>query len=238
MSIKQHWKNTRNLVVAGATFWKTEVENRGIRLSLDGASPRVRFSLLEGYEVEDARLCLKYLQPDDRVLELGSSIGFIALYCLKHIGVSNFAMVEANPALRPIMEKNFALNNVEIPTYLNVAAGEKNGETTLNVSNDYFASSLNAVVDPAGLVTVPIMTLPTIIDRLEFIPNVLIMDIEGAETQIPVGHLARFDKIIVEFHRRFVGDAAIDAIIDGLRVHGFALKESDGYSSAFIRAGG
>ncbi|MGA8516325.1 MAG: FkbM family methyltransferase [Burkholderiaceae bacterium] len=235
MTLKQSWKTFRDLAVAGATFWKESASNQGIKLSLQGASPRVRFSLLTGYEVDDARLCRKYLKAGDKVVELGSSVGFIALYCIKNLGITDFAMIEANPALHPIMLKNFALNAATLPTYLNVAGGAEDGEVTFNVSVDYYASSLNAITNTETALTVRQLSLPSIIAEIGFKPNVLIMDIEGAETQIPIAHLALFDTIIVEFHRRFVGDAAIDAIIAGLVAHGFKLMENDGFSSAFVK---
>lgn len=235
MTLKQRWKNVRPDVFAAATFWKRSIDNEGVRLSLKGASPLVRFAMLTGYEAEDARLCRKYIAPGDGVLELGSSIGFIAIFCLKQVGVQNYAMVEANPALLPIMQENFKLNHVALPAYLNVAAGGIDGEATFNVSRDYWASSLNSVANAGDAVTVPVLTIPSIIAKLGFKPNVLVMDIEGAETQIPLDHLAQFDKIIVEFHRRFVGDEPIDNIIAGLEARGFTFMETDGLSSAFVK---
>ena len=230
------WKNIRDYTVLAVTFPKTTVRNAGIMLSLRDASPRVRFALLTGYETDDARLCSKYLTSDDRVLELGSSIGFIALHCLKNVGIADFAMVEANSNLLPVMRENFALNDIGMPTYLNVAAAEQDGEMNFNVSRDYFASSLTNVSGAATPVAVKAQTIPSIIAQLPFGPNVLIMDIEGAEVSIPIEHLAPFDKIIVELHRRFVGDAAIDQLILRLAAAGFKQVESDGYSTVFLKA--
>lgn len=235
MSVKEIWKMFRNAVVEKATFWKTTVDNEGIKLSLRHASARVRFSLLTGYEDDDARLCKAYLTPEDRVLELGSSIGFIALYCMKKIGISHYAMIEANPALQSVMEENFKLNQVQQPIFMNVAAGPNDGEIGLNVSQDYYASSLHNIENIENIVTVKQMTIPSIIQQLDFKPNVLIMDIEGAETIIPMEHYYLFDKIIVEFHRRFVGDEAIDKIVKGLEENGFKQMAQDRFSSMFTR---
>ncbi|VAW02948.1 hypothetical protein MNBD_ALPHA04-1403 [hydrothermal vent metagenome] len=234
-TLKENWKHFRDIVVQTATFWKDSVQNQGIELSLRDASPRVRFSLLTGYEDDDARLCKAHLNSDDRVLELGSSIGFIALYCLKTLGIKDYAMVEANPALLPVMEENFRLNEVAMPAYLNVAAGGEDGEATFNVSHDYHASSIHNIDNLDNAVTVAQRTIPSIISTLDFTPNVLIMDIEGAETVIPTDHLCLFDKVIVEFHRRFVGDQAIDSIIDAMEMCGLKQIAEDGYSSVFIR---
>ena len=235
MTLKQLWKTVRDHMVFGLTFWKQSVNNRGIRLSLKAASPRVRFALLTGYEVEDVRLCQQFLEPEDRVLELGSAVGFITLFCLKNIGIKDYAMVEANPHLFEVVRENFALNQMPVPQLLHLAAGPVDGDVTFNVSRDYFASTLLALDPSTEPVAVQQRTIPSILAELTFTPNVLIMDIEGGETQIPIEHLCLFDKIIVEFHARFVGDAAIDRIVSELLANGYALAATDNWSNVFVR---
>ncbi len=87
-------------------------------------------------------------------------------------------------------------------------------------------------------ITVDQRTIPTILASLQFRPNVLIMDIEGAEIDIPVAHFALFDKIIVEFHERFVGPEPVNRLIDALLAEGFERRGTLGYSSAFARKSG
>ncbi len=103
------------------TYWltrsKTETVHMGIRLSLRKASKRVRYSLLKDYEREDAELCSALLSPGDQVLEVGSAIGFVALYCRKQLGISDIAMVEANPDLLDVLEENFRLNGLPPPRF-------------------------------------------------------------------------------------------------------------------------
>ena len=235
MTLKQLWKTVRDHTVFGLTFWKRSVTNSGIRLSLKAASPRVRFALLTGYEVEDVRLCERFLDRQDRVLELGSAVGFIALFCLKKIGIKDYAMVEANPHLFEVVRENFALNQMPVPQLLHLAAGPVDGDVTFNVSRDYFASTLLAHDPSTEPVAVQQRTIPSILAQLTFTPNVLIMDIEGGETQIPTAHLCLFDKIIVEFHARFVGEAAIERIVSALLSNGYALAATDNWSNVFIR---
>jgi len=226
-------KKIRNDVLAIATFWKRYVTREGVKLSLRGASPRVRYSLFKNYEADDIRLCRVLLSRDDKVLELGSSIGFLAIYCMKNIGISNYASVEANPMLRDIMAENFKANNVPFPHYLNAAAGPVDGTVSFNVNKDYYSSSLKV----EGDITIDVQqkTIPTIIDSLGFKPNALIMDIEGGEIDIPLNHLCLFDKIIAEFHGRMVGEDKIDAIIEGLENSGYRLIAQEGPSMAFMR---
>ncbi len=72
--------------------------------------------------------------------------------------------------------------------------------------------------------------------QMPFEPNVLIIDIEGSEADIPVAHLRPFEKIIVELHGRFIGDEKIAQWVEGLRSEGFQRVAQDGYSSVFVRA--
>lgn len=235
-TLKENWKNFRDHAVMGATLWKKYAVNAGIKLSLRDASPRVRFSLMTKYEMDDARLCQKYLNKEDRILELGSSIGFIALHCMKNIGIKDFAMVETNQALFPIMKENFELNEISMPCYLNIAAGHEDGTANFNISEDYYASSLTDINKIQNIITIKQQSIPSIISQLDFTPNTLIMDIEGAEVQIPIEHFCLFEKIIIEFHGRFVGYEAIEKIISQLLSNGYNQVDCDGYSTVFIRS--
>ncbi len=115
--------DARDFALYALTFWRRTATRKGITLTLRQSSRRVRYALLTDYECNDARLCRRFISPSDRVLELGTAIGFLALYCRKIIGVEQITLVEANPNLLPLIAENFALNELEVPQLLNVAAG-------------------------------------------------------------------------------------------------------------------
>lgn len=225
----------RDRATQAATFWMKEVTNGGVRLTLRDASPRVRYALVTGYELEDARLARRVLEPGDRVLELGSAIGFLALYCRTQLGIEDYAMVEANPRLVALIEENFRLNGLPPPPLFNVAAGAEDGEVSFAINRDYWSSSTLARDNERDRVTVPQRTIPSLIAELPFTPNVLIIDIEGGEAAIPLEHWLLFDKIIGEFHERLVGEAAIARIEQALLAAGYVHAGSDGRSRAFVR---
>ena len=235
MSLMETWKTVRDRAWYAATFWRTHETNAGVRLSIRGASPRVRFVMMKGYELEDARLCRQVLTPEDRVLELGSSVGFVALYCLGQIGVAKLAMVEANPDLPPRIAENFALNGVPLAPLVNVAVGPTDGETVLRLGSVHWRSSTHAGAGGERTITVPQRTIPSIVAGLDFTPNVLVMDIEGAEIHLPPEHFAPFEKIVMEVHPGFVGRAAVDQFCRSIEALGFRLLASDGDSRAYGR---
>jgi FkbM family methyltransferase len=226
-------KQLRDQAYALATFWKRSVMHQGVRLSLRGASARVRYRLGRDYELDDTQLCKALLRPGDRVLEVGSAVGFLALYCTKVLGIRDYATVEANPALAPIMAENFRLNGVALPVCINAAIGATSGITRFNVNRDYVSSSLAGQGGTA--IEVVQRTIPDILDALPFQPNVLIMDIEGAEVDLPLAHLCRFEKISAEFHGRWVGQERVDRLLEGLQQAGFRIVAREGWSLALTR---
>lgn len=206
-----------------------------MKLSLRGASPRVRYRLFRDYELDDVQLCRAVLRAGDRVIELGSAVGFLALYCMKNLGVREFAAVEANPALRDVMQDNFRVNGVEFPTCINAAVGPVQGTVSFNISRDYFSSSVGQTAGTVQSLEVPKRTIPDILASLAFSPNALIMDIEGAEVDLPVEHLCLFDKIVAEFHGRKVGEEKVEALIQSLLREGYRIVERCGPSLALER---
>lgn len=231
-------RTIRDQVTLAATFWKKDVMNAGVRLSLRDASPRMRFALMTGYELEDARLARRVLQPGDRVIELGSSIGFVALFCMLRLGIEHYAMVEANPHLLPLIDENFRLNGTPRPPLFNVAAGPEDGTAQFTIHRDYWSSSTRTRPNGREQLTVPQRSIPSLLSELPFQPNTLIIDIEGGEADIPIEHWLAFDKIIGEFHERLVGAARIRRITDQLLAAGYALEGTDGASRAYVRTGG
>lgn len=226
-------KQLRDQAYALATFWKRSVMHQGVRLSLRGASARVRYRLGRDYELDDTRLCRALLRPGDRVLEVGSAVGFLALYCMKVLGIREYAAVEANPALAPIMAENFRLNGMAMPICINAAVGPVAGTARFNVNRDYVSSSLAGAGGTA--IEVAQRTIPDILAALPFQPNVLVMDIEGAEVDLPLEHLCRFDKISAEFHGRWVGQERVDRLLEGLQQAGFRVVAREGWSLALSR---
>lgn len=222
-------------VVLAATFWRKTVTHHDIRISMRGHSPHMRTSLQTDYESEDVRLCNQVFDENDSILEIGSSIGFLALYCLNRIGVRNFAMVEANPALVSCIKENFALNGTGLVPLLNIAVGGSEGTVRFNVNRDSMSSSILSRDNTRDSIEVPLSTIGTVIEGLPFRPNALIMDIEGAEADIPAEHFACFDKIVAEFHPHLVGKERIDTLVDGLARLGFRPVASVKRSIAFVR---
>jgi FkbM family methyltransferase len=227
-------RKVRDQAFAAVTPFKKKVEVQGVTLSLEGVSARMRYVMCAGYEGEDARLAATLITPEDVVLEVGSAIGFLAIYCMKRLGVRGYCMVEANPNLIPAIRRNFALNGMAPPPIVHAAVCAEDGETAFGINRDFWSSS---TLDRPGAATttVPARSLPSLLAEQEFRPTTLIMDIEGGEASIPHSHFAPFDKVVIEVHPKLVGEGAISDLLSGLRSLGFREVGRTGGSYAFAR---
>lgn len=228
-------REVRDHAFAAATVLKKTVEIEGVRLSLADVSPRMRFVMCRGYEKQDAELAAEILTPEDSVLEAGSAIGFLALFCIKRLGIRRYRMVEANPQMEPAIRRNFTLNGRSPPEITIAAVAAQDGEASFGVNRNFWSSS---TVVRAGetRITVPARSLPSLVAEMGYQPTTLIMDIEGGEASIPHEHFNPFCKVVIETHRKLVGEGPIDRLLAALKADGFRQVGERGGSLAFTRS--
>jgi FkbM family methyltransferase len=204
-------------------------EKHGIRLALrdPAISPAMHAFLVGGYEHEVATLAPKWIKGQDSVLELGGAVGFVAMFCLKKLGVRNYAVVEANPRLKPLMQRNFALNDLDLSqvTLINAAVVAEDGPVEFGLNKQYWASTVFDVKHEAERITLPGRSIPTILAELPFRPNVLIMDIEGVETTIDPAVLRAFETVILEPHPLICGKGRTAAMFAALERAGMRIVD-------------
>lgn len=232
-------REIRDQAYALATLSKRTTEIRGIRLSLAGISPRMRYVMTapgrSRYEEDDAELASQILTADDRVLEVGGGVGFLALHCIKTLGIRDYFMVEANRRLLASIETNFALNGTPPPQVLQAVVNAKDQPVEFWVHRNFWSSSL-ARRHGSKREMLEGRSIPSILAEMPFHPNVLLMDIEGAEADIPLSHFEPFEKILIELHPKLAGSEGIDALLNGLSARGFEIAARKGGSHAFIRS--
>lgn len=217
---------------AAAAYLKNRhnVEVMGVKLALHhpSISDRMKYVMWRGYESGDALVASTALSPEDRVLEIGGSIGFMALHCIKNLGISQYCVVEANPSLKNLLEENFALNQCQMPSLIQVAVANEDGEIDFNVNRNFWSSSLLDRSGTSTTVRIPAVTLTTAATMAGFAPNTLIMDIEGAETSLSTSSFAQFEKLIIEFHPKLAGELPTRKLIEGIEMLGFEMKKQVG----------
>jgi FkbM family methyltransferase len=197
----------------------------GVDLQLDVLALEIQDSLLTGtYESQELELLRAFVDPADRVLEVGSAIGFIGLYCRKILKVSTYVGVEPNPRTLACLHQNYKMNGLT-PIVIEAAFANEDGPVSLHVSEMFWGDSLIAQSGTTK-VTVQGLTLSSIIQRAGIQFNTLIVDVEGAEKYLRASVLPDcVTKIMIELHPAVLGAMSAYAVLEDLIRAGFSVKD-------------
>ena len=170
------------------------------------------------YEFAEIQLLSHILRNGDRVLDIGAGTGATGLTAARRVGAANVTSFEANPALEPLIRRNYGLNDLH-PT-LNMKAVTADGApVTFNVMPSLLSSS---IFDrgAADAITVESAAINDAIAEAR--PTVLVIDAEGAELDIlPAADLTGIRAILVETHAKFTGQDGVDRMVAHLHAQGF-----------------
>lgn len=204
-------------------------ELNGVRLPHDDAimTPQVAAALKRGnYERPEMQAIPKFLEPDDRVLELGAGIGYISSFVAGVVGVAHVTCVEANPKLAAFIRRAHDLQGLSNTDIRNCVAlpGDKplapNGRVDFYIREPFWSSSLDPGRDAVSVTQVEQAYLHDLIAETQ--ATALIVDIEGGERDLFVGgDLGSVRKIYVELHTRYIRPKGVKTCFDALSAHGF-----------------
>ncbi|WP_104018908.1 FkbM family methyltransferase [Roseovarius nitratireducens] len=203
-----------------------EFEIEGLRLEVPDShlNDRIAAKLASGgYEGHEARAALMRLRAGQRVLELGSGIGYIACLCARVAGAQNVTTVEANPDLLPVIAGNLARNGVDAVTVLHGAVGGMDGGAAplaFDAARSFWAGHIADETSAAErLVEVPHLGLRDLMARVR--PGLVIMDIEGAEAHLfDAPWPAHVRGVMMELHPGRYPDTVIQRIVDCMSASG------------------
>lgn len=169
-----------------------------LRVPKEIATPSIRAALCSGgYEACEVLVFEELITPEARVLEIGSGVGFLAAYMARDKRTQSVVSIEADARLVPVARANCSLNGAEV-AILHRAIGTHAGTAQFALHPDFWASSTQ-IWSGARLVEVSMSTLDDCIE--EFKPNVLVMDVEGAEySLLRRSALSGVDMLIVDLH--------------------------------------
>ncbi|RJS92838.1 FkbM family methyltransferase [Salinisphaera sp. Q1T1-3] len=176
-----------------------------------------------GYEAEECQALAKTLGATDRMLELGSGLGYLSTFAARRIGSEQVTTCEANPHLIPVIERTFRDNRVAPRLLQGVMTRDgRAGETCPFYvhKRNFWSSSLSDLGTDFRRTAVPCMHWDTMLATLR--PSYLVMDIEGGEIALLQDFDAPFvDKLLVEFHPQKTGEIGIERVFAQLAERGF-----------------
>ncbi len=191
--------------------------------------------ILGRYEREERDAVRRFLNPALPVIELGASLGIVSCVTnkkLKH--QEQHVVVEANPELIPLLERNRALNDCSFKIE-NKALSYETEVVTFYVHERFLSGSAQRAT--AKPITVPATTLAAIFFRHNFERANLICDIEGGEVEMIIKEkdllAAKIEQIIIEVHPSIVGEDAVVQLRKNLESAGFKKKRTGTYSGIY-----
>jgi len=124
-------------------------------------------------------------QPGDVVIDVGASVGYMALIAARQVGPTG-RVVAIEPAQRSfsLLEINAARNFPERITVLRTACDEHDGMATLFVSRyseEHNSLRPEPVIGGMRTELVPVRSLRSLCQELNIVPDVVKIDVEGAE---------------------------------------------------------
>ncbi|MBU6157438.1 MAG: FkbM family methyltransferase [Bacteroidetes bacterium] len=209
---------------------------RGIYLPLtrDIGFNTLRWIINGQYEQGEIEIIRQRIDPGDRVMEIGTGLGFVSAYCAKIVGSDHVYTFEANPLNVEMALRVHAKNNVA-PHLQNALLADRRGIIDFPINRKSRLSS-SLLKSSCEIVKVPQLNLNETIEALS--PDFLIMDIEGAEYEI--FRMIRFQsikKIQVELHPSILGKVRMNEIFDVLKENQFVtdIAMPDGRNYFFKR---
>jgi FkbM family methyltransferase len=224
------------------------VELFGNRVRMDGMifsvdCPRIstgyKSTLAFGlHEMEERALIKRWLPNDLPVLEFGGGLGVVS--CLvnrKLANPSRHVVVEADPGMIPVLERNRNINGLSF-TVINKAIAYDCDHTDLNIDAEFIGTSIGGA-SVGKTIKVGTTSVSSLMAEMNFATAGIVCDIEGAEAIIidrdmpTLGDRIRF--IMAEMHPKILGEGVVEKLLSDLGALGFTLKEKMGDSVFFAR---
>jgi FkbM family methyltransferase len=201
------------------------IEQSGVKLQFGyHLAAKVRQALLDGeYEEKELRLLRTTLTRGDKVMELGTGLGFLASFCAKQIGAERVVTYEGNPQMERHIRRNFALNGVA-PTLIMSLVGREAEERAFHLNREAWCSSTWKRPGTVSTITVPVRPFNEEVRSVK--PSLLIIDIEGGEVElVPHMDLTGIRGIVIELHEQVTGPEGLQTVRQSLLARGFRLEE-------------
>jgi FkbM family methyltransferase len=203
----------------------------GYRMSIDWS--RFRSFLYGTWEPKVTRAVTATAKPGMTVIDIGAHVGYYSLLFAKCVGPSGRVFsFEPLPENFALLRKNIQLNELQNVQTFPQAVFSSTKEVSITVPDESPNSGDGSVVYNRGIkrVRVPTITLDSFCTAAGIQPNILKIDVEGAEYEVLMGAreiIAQFrPELLIELHH-FSGDFSAHPVPDLLAGWGYRVRWID-----------
>ncbi|MEQ1770797.1 MAG: FkbM family methyltransferase [Devosia sp.] len=210
------------------------VRQFGIDIPIDPQvmSWRIRFELWRrDYEMKEAKMLDRIIDAGERVLELGTGIGFVSTVIARNPKVERLVTYEANPRLAPFIRRlaneNLGAADLGKVEFRNAVLFNKPdaAQADFYISKHFWGSSLLPIRNAVAVEKVSIDDFDGVRQQLR--PTLIVCDIEGGELGLfRDADLTGIDKVYLETHPWVLGPAGMADLMSSFVRHGFEKDHS------------
>ncbi len=211
-----------------------------VRLELPRArlTPELAERLRQGrFERAEAAALERHLRPGDRLLELGAGSGYLGVLAGRRLGGEALMLLEADPEMAAVAERNLAANGVTGATVIAAAAGRPGRRRArLRRGAAFWASRIARPGEGrGGGPAVPVMALGELVARHR--PSVVLCDIEGGEVDLDWQALdAGVRLVILELHPGLTGLRGVGRVFRALARAGLVYQPEGSRGAVVVMA--
>ncbi|MGI9628326.1 MAG: FkbM family methyltransferase [Longimicrobiales bacterium] len=139
------------------------------------------------YEDDQTPLFCRHVSKGDTVLDLGANVGYYTLLASRLVGPTGRVIAcEPEPLNAAYLRRHVRKNRLTNATVLQTAIGAESGSVRFTRGLGRSRGHINA----GGELSVPVDTLDRIVAAHDVVPNVMKIDVEGAEFDLLEGGMA------------------------------------------------
>jgi FkbM family methyltransferase len=182
----------------------------------------VYYLALGDYEQSDLDMIEKSVREGDRVLDIGGGAGVCAAR-MAQCARNKVVVVEARDDLHELIVKNLNLNGLTGTVVHGAVADDVPSGTLVEFTmcKNLWFSSLDGGTEGIKI-QAPSITLEELYN--DHTPDVVLMDVEGAETRLNFDTTHKPRALIVEIHTPSIGTETTCSVIQGIIDVGYRLK--------------
>lgn len=178
----------------------------------------VREAIFGGwYEKAEANELKGLIAEGERILEIGSAIGFMSTLMSRDTRVKQILCFEANPKLIEFCRHVHEINGVKDVRIENaiLTTDDSLREVKFYLHDEFWASSTSKIPGYQSEIVVPTKQLAEVLS--EFTPTMIVCDIEGGEVDLfASADLTGIRTVLLEIHTWIVGRASIKRLFDAM----------------------
>ncbi len=153
-------------------------------LAGEGGGASVYFNAIEP---EQTAAMVDILRPGDVFFDIGANAGYYSILASRLVGKGTVAALEPLPRNLAYLQRHVELNKADNVRVMAFACSDTNGTAAFELGENIAMGHLSEARRGGVSLLVPTITLDSLSETTELAPNVIKIDVEGAEMQVLIG---------------------------------------------------